>query len=368
MTCAHHHSRLPLPSSACVLCAHTGARTHATVHRAPTPAPRRFGRRAASARTVASLSLSLILSLTPQATTLGALSRSRPVALAQNTRTPAMGSQTRVQHAGTLLRVHSVCFHRRMALKGGDEGADAFDAVGDGIRAAALQGLGSSSGTVPGSMDGLTTSPEEQADAAALKVQMRGTPQKRSDSRAHAGVLDAFPPVLISKEGRFKYVLIEASDVEGNVKLLVRGDIRVGYHVYCAQPTIGALPAPYGTGNTACAQEHLVRTDDHRIEPRRKSSACMHPISPPRDFLCLDVNAASRFGGAGAPVHTHVCMYKHISAPRVCMYQRISDSAAACTRLCVRAYAHMQRRFGPRMWAAACWEGGAWNTTRSKGC
>ena len=349
MTCAHHHSRLPLPSSACVLCAHTGARTHATVHRAPTPAPRRFGRRAASARTVASLSLSLILSLTPQATTLGALSRSRPVALAQNTRTSAMGSQTRVQHAGTLLRVHSVCFHRRMALKGGDEGADAFDAVGDGIRAAALQGLGSSSGTVPGSMDGFTTSPEEQADAAALKVQMRGTPQKKSDSRAHAGVLDAFPPVLISKEGRFKYVLIEASDVEGNVKLLVRGDIRVGYHVYCAQPTIGALPAPHGTRNTACTHrntlcEHTTIRLHLAAHPLR---ACIRYRA--RAILCTDVNAASRFGGAGAPVHTHVCMYKHISAPRVCMYQRISDSAAACTRLCVRAYAHMQRRFRPRM-------------------
>lgn len=310
------------------------SRTNATVHRAPTPATRRFGRRAASAPIVPSLFLSLILSLTPPATTVGALSRSRPLALARNTRTSAMGSQTRVQHAGTLLRVHSVCFHRRMALKGGDEGADAFDAVGDGIRAAALKGLGSSSGKVSGSMDGFTTSPEEQADAAALKVQMRGTPQQKSDSRAHAGVLDAFPPVLISKEGRFKYVLIEASDVEGNVKLLVRGDIRVGYHVYCAQPTIGARPAPHGT-----ATPHA-RTGTPSAN--RRPSDCTSP-----HFFCMhacDIVPVRFF------VHRRDCCesirrYRR----RACACQRTCDSAAACTRLNVRAHAHMQRRFGPRM-------------------
>jgi len=37
--------------------------------------------------------------------------------------------------------------------------------------------------------------------------------------------------------------LIEASDLAGNVKYLVRGDIRVGYHVDCARPTVDALRA-----------------------------------------------------------------------------------------------------------------------------
>ena len=57
----------------------------------------------------------------------------------------------------------------------------------------------------------------------------------------YAGALDRLPAVQISKEGRFKYVLIEAFDEQGNTRYLVRGDIRVGYHVYCAQPTIDEL-------------------------------------------------------------------------------------------------------------------------------
>ena len=36
-------------------------------------------------------------------------------------------------------------------------------------------------------------------------------------------------------------MLIEAFDDQGRVRHLVRGDIRVGYHVYCAQPTVDEL-------------------------------------------------------------------------------------------------------------------------------
>lgn len=86
--------------------------------------------------------------------------------------------------------------------------------------------------------DGFTTNAEEQADARALKEQMEA---RTASSPVPAGALDRLPAVQISKEGRFKYVLIEAYDDQGSVRHLVRGDIRVGYHVYCAQPTVEEL-------------------------------------------------------------------------------------------------------------------------------